>query len=283
MEKRGLKVISEIIRKEGLRRGLRQQTIKTYISVLDKFFRTYKKAPHEVTKKDIEKHLLRLLENNKSGNTVNVHLNALKFLYEKVLKKKLTVNIHFTKTRKSLPTFLTQEEIIHFFDCIKNRKHKLMITLLYSAGLRVSELVNLKVKDLQMNNSYGMVKNGKGGKDRFFIIAEKLVEELGDWILRNKFGPENYLFTGYGNSRYSTQSVRAIIKNASRKAGFSKNVHPHTLRHSFATHLIENGYSVMELQPLLGHSKLETTMIYTHLASPKLMNIKSPLDKLKIW
>ena len=273
-------MIIELIRKEGLRRGLRPKTIKTYITVLNKFFRTYRKVPHEVTKKDIEKHLLNLLERNKSGNTVNVHLNALKFLYEKVLKKKLTVNIHFTKTRKSLPTFLTQEEIIHFFDSIKNKKHHLMVTLLYSSGLRVSELVNLRVRDLQLNNSYGFVKNGKGGKDRFFIIAEKLVDKLGDWVLENKLDPESYLFSGYGGSRYSTQSIRAIIKNASRKAGFSKNVHPHTLRHSFATHLIENGYSVMELQPLLGHSKLETTMIYTHLAAPKLMNIRSPLDSL---
>ena len=270
--------ITKLIEKRAKLIGLRTQTIKTYSVIVEKFFRTYRKEPHLITKKDIENHLLRLLEKNKSGNTVNVHLNAIKFFYEKVLNKKLTLNLQFFKTRKRIPTYLTKEEVIHFFSCIDNKKHKLMITLLYSAGLRVSELLNLKVKDLEIN--HGWVRDGKGGKDRIFIIAGKLKKNLESWIILNNLCFDNYLFNN-NSKQMSSNTVRLIIKNAIMKAGISKHVTPHTLRHSFATHLVENGYAVTDLQPLLGHSKLETTMIYTHMASPKLLKVISPYDELQ--
>lgn len=273
--------VFELIKKEGLRQGLSPRTIRTYIYCVQKFLRTYQKAPHEVTKNDIEKHIQMLIKQNSSGNTVNVYINALKFFYEDVFKKSLTININFMRVQKRLPEFLTQEETVRLFQAINNPKHQLMIKLLYATGMRVSELTSLNVKDFEFNNNYGWIRNGKGGKDRLFVIAVKLKDELLKWIKNNGLIAENWLFPGNGSSHYSPASIRAVIKKAALKAGISKNVHPHTLRHSFATHLIENGYAVTEVQPLLGHGSLETTMIYLHMASPQLLKVKSPYDNLE--
>ena len=272
--------IAELIRKEGFSSGLRPQTVRTYIFVVQKFLRIYKKTPYEVTKKDIENHLTQLVKWNKSGSTCNVHLNALKFFYEKVLRKKLTINIHFTKSRRTLPTFLTQEETKKLFDVIDNKKHQLMIKLLYATGMRVSELVKLKVNDFEFNNNYGWIMDGKGGKDRLFVVALKLKNELIKFISEHKLHNWDWLFKGQGINHYSTESIRAIIKKAVINSKINKNIHPHTLRHSFATHLIQNGYAIMEVQPLLGHNSINTTMIYLHMASPNLLKVQSPYDIL---
>ncbi len=270
--------ITELIQRKAILRGLSPRTIKTYTFIVNSFLRKYHKAAFEVTKNDIEKHCLLLLEKNSCGNTLNVHLNALKFFYEECLGRKLTVNIRYYKAPQNLPEFLTQEETIKVLNAITNQKHLLMITLIYSAGLRVSELLNLKVKDLHLNEGYGWVRQGKGRKDRVFIIAEKLKIELSSWI--NNLFPENYVFSNYNARQMSSQTIRKILSHAAKMAGITKHIHPHTLRHSFATHLIENGYALTDVQPLLGHSRIETTMVYTHLASPKLCHVKSPYDGL---
>src|SRR3989344_415747 len=158
--------VFELIKKEGLRQGLSPRTIKTYIYCVQKFLRIYKKSPQEVTKNDIENHLQALIEQNSSGNTINVYINALKFFYGDVLKRTLAININFMRVQKRLPEFLTQEETVRLFQAISNPKHQLMIKLLYATGMRVSELVGLKVKDFEFNDNYGWVRNGKGGKDR---------------------------------------------------------------------------------------------------------------------
>ncbi len=271
--------IYELIRRQGLLRGLSPCTIKSYNQLVKKFLQNARKEPHQITQNDIQNFLLHKLENGSPGNTINVYLNALKFFFEEVLHLRLTVNIRYSKTPKNLPEILTQKECSDFFAKINNVKHHLMITLLYSTGLRVSELLNLKVKELQLDENYGWVRQGKGNKDRIFIIAERITKELENWIKVNTLQPENFIFSNLGR-KMSSQTVRMIIHKAIIKAKIAKNVHPHTLRHSFATHLLENGYSVIEIQPLLGHSKIETTLIYTHLARPKLINIKSPYDTL---
>jgi integrase/recombinase XerD len=273
--------VSELVRKVSLRRGLSPRTIKTYQNCLNKFFRVVKKDPNYLKKSDIQDYLDGLLERKAPGNTINVYLNALKFFYEQVLNKKLTLNLRFSKKRKTLPTFLTQEETSNFFKVIKNKKHKLMVTLMYSAGLRVSELVHLKVEDFNFENNYGWVREGKGKKDRLFIIAKKLKEEIIEHIDKNALKHDSWLFPGFKNKHYSVSSIQNIVKKTAKKASINRNIHPHTLRHSFATHLIQNGYSVLELQPLLGHRNIETTLIYTHMASPNLIKIKSPFDQLE--
>jgi len=269
--------VNYLIKKEGLRRGLSRKTIKTYCNCVREFFRFCHKEPRKVTKKDVRLFLDKFIDKGSPGNTINVYLNGLKFLFEKILNKKLFLKIKYSKTPKSLPLFLTQEEVLKLLDSIENPKHKLMIELLYSAGLRVSELVNLRVCDLQLEKNYGWVRKGKGNKDRAFVVAKNLKKELMELI--DALNYEDYLFKGRCG-HITTRTVQEIIKQALKKSGLKKKAHPHTLRHSFATHLLENGYAVTDVQPLLGHAKIETTLIYSHLAQPKLLNIKSPFDCL---
>lgn len=271
--------VPELIRKEALRRGLRPKTIITYQKCVEIFFRSCPKEPIQVCKKDIQEFIDKLLEKNAPGNTINVYLNALKFFYEEILHKRLTIKIRYLKTAKKLPDFLTKEEMLRLINTIENPKHSLLVRLMYCSGLRVSELLQLKVKDLNLEGNYGWVRNGKGGKDRPFIIAHSLKEELAEYIKCKR--PEELLFIGWNRSMYNSSSVRAILTTAARKAKLTKKVHPHLLRHSFATHLIQNGYSPLEVQPLLGHNNVNTTMIYVHLAAVNLLNVRSPLDSLR--
>ncbi|MBU2634507.1 MAG: site-specific integrase [Nanoarchaeota archaeon] len=272
--------VIEKYKKELLRRNYSLKTIKTYNYCLKNFFNFCHKDPKKFTKKDIKDYLETL--SNKSGSTTNVNLQALKFLMEEILhKRKYFYHIKYSKTPKKLPTVLTKEEVINLINSICNLKHRLMIELLYSAGLRVSELVNLKVFHLDFENNYGFVRKGKGNKDRLFIIAQSLKYELLKYIKENKLELGSYIFKGQRGA-YSVRSIQEIVKKAAKKAKIRKNVHPHTLRHSYATHLIENGYDVASVQSLLGHNSIETTMLYLHIASPSMINVKSPLDSLNL-
>lgn len=270
--------IPELIRKAGLRQGLRPRTIQTYQYCVNQFFQKCKKDPFHIRKIDIQEYLDHLLERPAPGNTINVHLNALKFFYEEILHRTLTVNIKYSKVARKMPEFLTQEETRDLLSAITNPKHSLMIHLLYSSGMRINELLHLKIRDLDLLHGVGWIRDGKGGKDRPFIIAKALQEQLQHWI--QKKSPDNWLFTGWNNSPYDDSSIREILKKAAILAKITKKVHPHILRHSFATHLIQNGYAVTEVQPLLGHARVETTMVYVHLAAKHLLHVQSPLDNL---
>ena len=273
--------VPELIRKEGLRRGLSHKTIRTYRQCVRKFFGWFKKEPNEASKTDIKDYLDLMIEKGACGSTINVNLNALKFFYGNVLRKRLMINIRYSKTPKALPIVLTKEEVAMLINSISNPKHKLMAKLMYSAGLRVSELVHLKLENLDIRNGYGWVRHGKGNKDRMFVIAESIKEELASYIAKECVSSDSYIFRGF-SGHITTATVRSVIKNAVKNAKLSKHAHPHTLRHSFSTHLIENGSSVAEVQSLLGHSSVETTMIYLHIASPKMIGAKSPIDSLPI-
>lgn len=273
--------IPELIRKEGLRRGLSHKTIRTYRQCVRKFFNWCRKEPNEIKKADIKTYLDLMIEKGACGNTINVNLSALKFFYGNVLNKRLMINIRYSKTPKSLPIVLTKEEIAMLINSISNPKHKLMAKLMYSSGLRVNELVNLRPEHLEIGNGYGWVRHGKGNKDRMFVIAESIKEELALYISKECASPDYYIFRGF-NGHITTASVRCVIKNAVKNAKLSKHAHPHTLRHSFSTHLIENGSSVAEVQSLLGHSSAETTMVYLHIASPRMIGTKSPIDSLPL-
>ena len=266
------------VTREMLRRRYSKTTIKTYLECINKFFRKCKKQPEKVSKIDVREFLNNLIKRNAAGNTINVYLNALKFFFEEVLNKRMRLNIKYSKIPKRLPIVLTKDEIKRLIESIENQKHKLMIKLMYSAGLRVSELVNLKIEDLEIEKNYGWVREGKGRKDRLFIIAESIKIELTDYIKNNKI--TDWLFPGNKRNHLSQRTVAAIIKDATKKAKINKKVHTHTLRHSFATHLIENDYALTDVQNLLGHNSPETTMIYLHTASKNMIKVKSPLDSL---
>lgn len=272
--------IPELIKKEGLRRGLSPRTIKTYNHCVRRFFSKCHKDPKEVKKQDVKDFLDKLIEKGAGGNTINVYLNALKFFYGQILNRKLMVYIRYSKTPKTLPSVLTKEEVTKLISAIENPKHSLMARLIYSAGLRVSELVHLKVKDLELDKNHGWVRKGKGNKDRLFIIARNLKNELVGYIYDNNLNQESWLFSGQKQGCITTMTVQKIIEKAAKKAAIKKNVHPHTLRHSFATHLVENGYDILSIQSLLGHANAETTMVYVHTARPKMISVQSPLDSL---
>ena len=271
--------LQELMKKELLRRNYSLKTIKTYLYCINKFLRLYKGKERKISKKDVNEYLNHLADKNKTGSTINVNLNALKFLLEEILNKKFISKIKYSKIPKTFPVFLSKEEVLSLFSNIKNEKHKLMIKLLYGSGLRVNELVNLKVKDLNFENNYGWVRQGKGRKDRLFIIPTLLKQDLINYIKENNLNDESWLFASY-NGHISTRTIQEIIKKTCKKTKLNKKVHPHTLRHSFATHLVEDGYDLTLVQSLLGHKSPETTMIYIHMASPKLLSVKSPLDNL---
>lgn len=268
------------IRKECSRRGYSERTIESYTSCVSKFISFSGKSTDILGKKDALNFLNYLQDKKYSGSTMNVYHMAIRFFMEDILRKNIRLGIKYSKRPERLPEVLTQEEVKLLINSIKNNKHKLMVSLLYGAGLRVSELLNLKVGEINFENKYGFVRQGKGRKDRIFILPEKLIADLKILSINEKLSAEDYLFLTNRRERYSARSIAEIVKKACKTVGIKRRIHPHTLRHSFATHLIENGSSINEVQALLGHKSPETTMIYVHLARPNMINIKSPLDNL---
>jgi len=178
--------------------------------------------------------------------------------------------------QKRLPTVLSQQEVLRLLGFTANLKHRLALALLYSAGMRISELLKLKTADIDIERRQIRIQQGKGRKDRYVILAESMVPILRNYMMT--YAPTHFLIEGYGGGRYSAGSVRNFLRRSCEKAGITKRITPHSLRHSYATHLIENGVNLRHVQELLGHSKPETTMIYTHIAKKDLLQIRSPLD-----
>lgn len=272
--------VNEAIRKECSRRRLSPRTIKTYQFCVERFLNKTNKTIDKLSKKDVREFLEELDNKGRAGKTLNVYHMAIKLFMEDILRKNMLLNIKYSKTPKRLPVVLSKEEIKRLFDAISNKKHRLMIRILYSAGLRVSELINLRIEDLEIDKNYGFVRHGKGNKDRIFIIADNIKQDILTLVTDEKLGTNGFLLRSMRNKCYDSATIRSIVKNATKKAKINKKVSPHTLRHSFATHLIENGYSVSEVQSLLGHKSPETTFIYLHSASPSLIKVRSPLDNL---
>jgi integrase/recombinase XerD len=271
--------IEKSIQKEGKRRRLSPRTIKTYLYCVNKFLDYTNKSLDKISKKDVRLFLEHLSERNLAGNTMNTYHMAIRFLFENVLEKRMWIDIKYSKTPKKLPEVLSKEEVRKLLNAISNWKHRLMIEFLYGSGLRVSELINMKVKDLELDENYGFVRNGKGGKDRLITLSKIVKEKIVNLIEIEKLEDKDYLFQSNRNKKYNIKSLQKIVLVASKKAKL-KRVYPHMLRHSFATHLIENGYDVQNVQAMLGHKSPETTLIYTHIASPNLINTRSPLDEL---
>jgi integrase/recombinase XerD len=245
-----------------------------------KFISFTGKSVDTLSKKDALEFLTNLSERKVAGNTMNVYHMAIRFFLEDILHKNMKLNIKYSKRPEKIPVFLTKEEVKRLIGKISNWKHRLMIEVLYGGGLRVSELLNLKVGDLLIDNGYGFIRQGKGRKDRIFVLSKVCVDKIRNLIEMEKLSPSDFLFITNRREHYSVRSVQEIVKRATIEAGITKEVHPHTLRHSFATHLIQNGASLNEVQTMLGHKSPETSMIYVHMASPNMINIKSPLDNL---
>ncbi|MGC9310044.1 MAG: tyrosine-type recombinase/integrase, partial [Candidatus Nanoarchaeia archaeon] len=244
------------------------QTAKAYLYWIHRFLNWSKKELGKISKKDVSAFLQKLDNNNLSGNTLNQAHMAIKFLFEDVMNRKMWINIKYTKVPKKIQRVLTKQEVKILLDNIKNNKHRLMIELMYSAGLRVSEIVNMKVENLVWVNgklvNYGFIRNGKGGKDRLFIIANHINNKLQKLIDKEKLEKEDYLFLTNRGKRYNIRSLQQIVKKSVKSAEIEnwQEIHCHTLRHSFATHLIEQGTSIGEVQSILGHKNPETSLGY---------------------
>lgn len=216
----------------------------------------------------------------------NQAINAIKFYFEKVKGgEKKYYHVDRPIREKALPEVLSEEEVSQILKCTRNLKHKAILMTIYSGGLRISELINLKIKDIDSERMQIRIEQGKGNKDRYTILSVKTLQILRKYIVNEK--PFLYLFEGYGSSKekplkYSARSIQAILKQSLKLAGVQKKATVHTLRHSFATHLLENGTDLRYIQSLLGHESPKTTQIYTHITTKGFNQIISPLDKLDI-
>lgn len=249
-------------------------TLRNYLVHNKEFFEFIKKEPSSIHGDDIKLYISEKLLNH-AASSINLFLASLRFAYITLLKKDPTQDIRRPKKEKKLPHVLSKEDVKKILESLSNKKSKLMISLIYACGLRVSELTNLKISDLDFSNKAGHIRQAKGKKDRAFNIPDALLEDLKEQasLQENK----EYLFTGHENKKLSTRNLQKIISTASKRAGFS-GVHTHTLRHSFATHLLESNVDIRKIQELLGHSDLSTTQIYTQVSREELKKIKSPLD-----
>lgn len=253
-------------------------TLRNYLNSMSSFLDFIKKNPEDITESDIKSYLAEKLS-DQSSSTIIVFLSAIKSAFLTILKKDITVGIKRPKKEKKLPVVLNKDEIRLLLNQLNNSKSKLMVSLIYACGMRVSELINLKVQDINLNEKLGQIRQAKGKKDRVFNIPAFLLEDLSKQISRQKEISKEFLFEGK-NGKLSSRNLQKIVSNSAKKAGISKQVHCHTLRHSFATHLLENGVDIRKIQELLGHSNLATTQLYTHISSEELKKIKSPLDDL---
>ena len=270
----------ENLEKELRIRNYSQKTVRSYLFYNMKFLGFIKKSADEVRSTDIKIYLNYLKDKGLSGNAISHVVSALKFYYEQVLGRKLFYGIRYPRREKRLPTVLTKEEIKKMIDSLRNRKHKLLIKIVYGSGLRVSEVVKLKIPDLDLEKGIIHVRCSKRSKDRNTILPENLIEEL-KFYLEPRKDDNPYLFPGIKKDEHlSVRFVQKIVKNATKLAGIKKRVYVHALRHSFATHLLESGVDIKNIAELLGHNRLDTTLIYLHASTEHLKNIKSPLDEL---
>ena len=258
-----------------------QNTIKTYVSYMRSFREEFSERELDsITIQEINAYILKLIRIRAiSISQQNQRINAIKFYYEKVLgRKRMYYNVNRPKKEKRMPGILTVEEVELLLKHCNNLKHKCILMALYSGGLRRSELINLKISDIDSQRMLIRITNSKGNKDRNTLLSEKLLKLLRDYYRYHK--PKIWLFEGQGGGQYSATSIANILRKALKRAQINKNATPHTLRHSFATHLLDQGINLRYIQELLGHSSIKTTEIYTHVSSKQLSKIKNPLDNL---
>jgi len=261
------------LRNELKLRGFSPLTVRNYSFFVEKFLNKAGKDAKDVTEDDAKAYLSDMFD-TKSKNTIMLAAASLKFFYSEILKKEFA-NVKMPKKDKTLPEVLTKDEVRNLIDSTDNEKSRLILSFLYSTGLRVSELVNLKVEDINFEECTGWVRRGKGAKDRLFNVSRNLLSELKTYLE----GRGNiYVFSK--EKPLTTRNIQKIICGTKKRAGINKKVTPHTLRHSFATHLLEAGTDIRMIQAILGHSSLSTTQLYTHISSEQIKKVQNPFDVL---
>ena len=269
------------LREKLILKGYSKNTQRTYYYEFAQFL--YLLGNHDAKTIDeakIRSYFLYCAETLKMSETqINSRYNAVKFYYEQVLcRDKFFIDLPRPKMPSQLPKHISTRDIKKLFAAVTNTKHALMLKLCYGMGLRVSEIVNLKVTDIDSGNMQVLIQQAKGKKDRYVNLPESILEDLRCYY--KEYRPGKYLFEGQGGGKYSIRSVQYVFKDAMTKAKINKDVGIHGLRHSFATHLLENGTDMSHIQLLLGHNDIKSTMKYAKVAKKSLKNVKSPLDDL---
>ena len=261
--------------------NLSYHTQRSYLASVTGLARFYKESPDKMTKEKIEDYLLYLkLEKGNAPNSCSSVLTGLRFFYKNVTEKEIPVTYSVRRTPRKLPEVITMEEIWNIICATNNLKHRMILMTTYSAGLRASEVIKLKPEHIESKRMLIKVEEGKGKKDRYTLLSKKLLIELKFYY--KKYRPKTYLFpSSFKKNKdqpLSYESIRSVYEKARKKAGVKKGAGLHTLRHSFATHLLEAGNDIRKIQVLMGHARLTTTMIYLHVSSETLSKIPSPLD-----
>ena len=262
-------------------KNLSNHSQRAYLAAVTGIARHYRRSPDKVTNKMIEDYLLYLKnEKGNSPNSCSSVLTGLRFFYKNVMKKEISIGYSVRKIPRKLPTVLTKEQVWKITCAPENLKHRLILMTTYAAGLRASEVIALKPGHIESQRMLIKVEDGKGRKDRYTMLSVRLLDELRHYY--RKFRPKTYLFPSSFKKRkdrpLSYEAVRSIYEKARKNAGVKKGEGLHTLRHSFATHLLEAGYDIRKIQVLMGHARLTTTMIYLHVSRETLSKIPSPLD-----
>lgn len=266
----------ELAERELRIKGLSINTRKIYLYYLQRYF-NFKHNNFDIVDVENIKNFLEYCE--KKGVSVqvrNLTLNAIKFYYYNVIGTKININIKSAKKPAKLPIVLSKDEIYLILEGISNNKHKLLLSLAYGAGLRVSEIVNLKVADIDLNELTVHIKLAKGQKDRISVLPDKMTDKIRNLIAGKEHN--DYVFASERGGKITVRTAQIVFERALKKSGIKKPASFHSLRHSFATHLLENGIDVRYVQELLGHRNIRTTQVYTHVTNPMIKNIKSPLQ-----
>ena len=257
-------------------------TARIYISMFERFINAHNESDLlSINEEQIRLYLQGLVQEQRSDSYINQMINSIKFYYEVVKEMpNRFYSIERPRKKESLPKVISAEEVQMIINNTNNIKHRCIVSLLYSAGLRRGELLNLKMDDIDSKRMVINVKNGKGGKDRITILSSGVLEDLRKYY--KTWSPKIYLFEGEMGEKYGATSVLRIIQKAAKAAGIKKSISPHVLRHSFATHLLESGTDLRYIQVLLGHSSTKTTEIYTQVATNNIRSIISPIDSLNL-
>lgn len=264
-------------------RGLSPKTQSVYLGCMKGFVRFHRRSPDQLDLNNIFKYQVYLVQQKKaSWSFFNQSVCAMRFFYKITLNKDWDVkHIPFQKKGSKLPTVLSKEEVRSILNVVSNLKHNAILQVLYGAGLRIKEALNLSYKDIDSKRMLIWVRQGKGKKDRCVMLSKQLLHTLRAYWKASQPKPVTYLFPGRDLARpLYDRTVQHILKQAKQKTGISKSVTPHVLRHSFATHLLEDGHDVRKIQFLLGHKSLRSTCTYTHVARNFLQQTPSPLDTL---
>jgi integrase/recombinase XerD len=259
------------------------RTVETYVALLEVYFKFfYDRNPYEITQNEVCDFINEfIIRNGFSASYQNQMVSAIRLYYEISGKGKIVPQLLERPRRcRALPKVFSKEEISKILNSSGNTKHKLLLWIIYSCGLRRSEVTNIRLDDIDRVRNIIHIREGKGGVDRIVPVSDKVWYKIDEYL--ESYNPKEYLFEGPGGGRYSSESVYSVFRSAMKKAGIKKEVGVHSLRHSYATHLHENGLDIRYIQELLGHKSTRTTEIYTHVSRRNLISVKSPIDDLDV-